>query len=88
MKFFDVTLGNTETRLFYTENNFGEYNDIALNLKQWVSLDSNRFAYIKFGNKLIDTIRWGKDTGKLVVLHFNDVEEVAKNIREKKRNGK
>ncbi len=83
MEFYDVTIGNTETKLFHIESNFGEYEKILANLKTWVSRDSNRFGYIKFSNTLTDTIRWGKDTGKLVVLHFNDVEEIAKKIREK-----
>lgn len=86
MNQFDVTFGNNQTGLKYNVPEFDTYEHLIKGCKEWVSRDVNRYCLIKFSNKLTDAIRWRKINQpiELVVHHFNDVEAIAKSIREKK----
>lgn len=84
MNYFNVTMGSIN-RWENTENEFGTYESLINQLKYWVKNDSSRYAYIKFSNRLIDVVKWKEAFGnkEVIILHFNDVEEIAKDIREK-----
>ena len=88
MNYFDVTFGangehNSEKIGYvHTELIFSDFEDIYQKNLSWIRFDSDRFACIRFANKLVCTMTW--ENKKPCVRMFSSVEAIAKRIREKR----